>query len=90
MVDRLSLVIYVTCVHCTYTYVNISLFTQPSHPHRMSTEDLSRFTLDSGVGGRSEILQRKAIHRIYGDKAADIVDGLVKNPNVAVPVVLKR
>ncbi|XP_064388294.1 paired amphipathic helix protein Sin3a-like isoform X2 [Halichondria panicea] len=57
---------------------------------RMSSEELTQFTLDSGVGGRSEILQRKAIHRIYGDKAADIVDGLVKNPNIAVPVVLKR
>ncbi len=56
----------------------------------MSSEELTQFTLDSGVGGRSEILQRKAIHRIYGDKAADIVDGLVKNPNIAVPVVLKR
>ncbi len=64
--------------------------THTSHPHRMSSEELTQFTLDSGVGGRSEILQRKAIHRIYGDKAADIVDGLVKNPNIAVPVVLKR
>ncbi len=56
----------------------------------MSSEDLLRFTLDTGIGGRSEVLQRKAIHRIYGDKASDIIDGLIKNPNVAVPVVLKR
>lgn len=28
--------------------------------------------------------------RIYGDKAQDIIDGLKKNPVVAVPVVLRR
>ena len=28
--------------------------------------------------------------RIYGDKATDIVDGLKKNPVVAVPLVLRR
>ena len=74
-------------------YSPLHAHTTPSHnthPHRMSAEELSRFSLDNSVGGRSEILQRKAIHRIYGDKAADIVDGLIKNPSVAVPVVLKR
>ena len=30
------------------------------------------------------------IYRIYGDKAQDIIDGLKKNPVVAVPVVLRR
>lgn len=28
--------------------------------------------------------------RIYGDKAPDIIDGLKKNPVVAVPLVLRR
>ena len=28
--------------------------------------------------------------RIYGDKAGDIIEGLKKNPAVAVPLVLKR
>jgi len=28
--------------------------------------------------------------RIYGDKSSDIIEGLKKNPSVAVPVVLKR
>jgi hypothetical protein len=28
--------------------------------------------------------------RIYGEKAGDIVEGLKKNPSVAVPVVLRR
>jgi paired amphipathic helix protein Sin3a len=30
------------------------------------------------------------LSRIYGDKAQDIIDGLKKNPVVAVPVVLRR
>jgi hypothetical protein len=29
-------------------------------------------------------------YRIYGDKAPDIIDGLKKNPVVAVPLVLRR
>ena len=28
--------------------------------------------------------------RIYGDKSAEIIDGLKKTPQVAVPLVLKR
>lgn len=28
--------------------------------------------------------------RVYGDKSSDIIDGLKKNPVVAVPVVLRR
>lgn len=28
--------------------------------------------------------------RVYGDKGPDIIDGLKKNPVVAVPVVLRR
>lgn len=28
--------------------------------------------------------------RVYGDKSADIIDGLKKNPVVAVPIVLRR
>ena len=29
-------------------------------------------------------------YRIYGDKAPDIIEGLKKNPAVAVPLVLRR
>ena len=36
------------------------------------------------------MIHRKAIERVYGDKAADIVEGLKKNPVVAVPLVLRR
>ena len=56
----------------------------------MPPDDLSHFTLDSTLAGNSEVLQRKAIHRIYGDKAHDIIEGMMKSPSVAVPVVLKR
>lgn len=42
------------------------------------------------LAGTSEVIHRKAIQRIYGDKAVDIIDGLKKNPVVAVPLVLRR
>lgn len=33
---------------------------------------------------------QRAIRRIYGDKSGDIIDGLKRNPVVAVPLVLRR
>lgn len=57
---------------------------------RMSAEEQVKFRLDNTLGGTSEVIHRKAIHRIYGDKALDIIDGLKKNPAVSVPIVLKR
>ncbi|XP_051545084.1 SIN3 transcription regulator family member Aa [Myxocyprinus asiaticus] len=57
---------------------------------RMSAEEQAKFQLDNSLGGSSEIIHRKAIQRIYGDKALDIIDGLKKNPAVSVPIVLKR
>uniref|UniRef100_A0A8C5QFE1 Paired amphipathic helix protein Sin3b n=1 Tax=Leptobrachium leishanense TaxID=445787 RepID=A0A8C5QFE1_9ANUR len=57
---------------------------------RMSPEDQEKFRLDDCLGGTSEVIQRRAIHRIYGDKAPDIIESLKKNPATAVPVVLKR
>lgn len=57
---------------------------------RMSAEEQAKFRLDNTLGGSSEVVHRKAIQRIYGDKAADIIDGLKKNPAVALPIVLKR
>lgn len=56
----------------------------------MSAEEQVRFRLDNTMGGSSEVLHRKAIQRIYGDKAQDIIDGLKRNPAVSVPIVLKR
>ncbi|XP_072258271.1 paired amphipathic helix protein Sin3a isoform X3 [Pyxicephalus adspersus] len=57
---------------------------------RLSAEDQAKFRLDNSLGGTSEVIHRKALQRIYADKAADIIDGLKKNPAVAVPIVLKR
>uniref|UniRef100_A0A3Q3A3J1 Paired amphipathic helix protein Sin3a n=1 Tax=Kryptolebias marmoratus TaxID=37003 RepID=A0A3Q3A3J1_KRYMA len=57
---------------------------------RMSAEEQAKFRLDNALGGSSEVVHRKAIQRIYGDKAPDIIDGLKKNPAASVPIVLKR
>lgn len=56
----------------------------------MPPEELARFRLDDNLGGSSETIHQRAIHRIYGDKAVEIIMGLKKNPAVAVPIVLKR
>lgn len=58
--------------------------------NRMSPEELQRYHLDDYLGGTSQTIHQRAIHRIYGDKAADIIQGMKKSPSVAVPVVLKR
>ncbi|CAF4580200.1 unnamed protein product, partial [Rotaria magnacalcarata] len=39
---------------------------------------------------QSTVTQKQAIQRIYGDRATEIIDGLKRNPRVAVPIVLKR
>ncbi|XP_043946674.1 paired amphipathic helix protein Sin3b [Protopterus annectens] len=57
---------------------------------RMSQEDQEKFRLDDCLGGTSEVIQRRAIYRIYGDKAQEIIESLKKSPATAVPVVLKR
>ncbi|XP_030622002.1 paired amphipathic helix protein Sin3a isoform X2 [Chanos chanos] len=57
---------------------------------RMSAEEQAKFRLDNTIGGSSEVIHRKAIQRIYGDKAPDIIDGLKRNPAISVPIVLKR
>ncbi|KAK9393848.1 paired amphipathic helix protein Sin3a [Crotalus adamanteus] len=57
---------------------------------RLSAEEQAKYRLDNTLGGSSEVIHRKALQRIYADKATDIIDGLRKNPAVAVPIVLKR
>uniref|UniRef100_A0A8C5D141 Paired amphipathic helix protein Sin3b n=1 Tax=Gouania willdenowi TaxID=441366 RepID=A0A8C5D141_GOUWI len=57
---------------------------------RLSPEDQGRFRLDDCLGGTSEVIQRRAVYRIYGDKAPEIIEGLKRSPATAVPVVLKR
>ena len=57
---------------------------------RMTPEDRNRFKLDDTLGGTSAVIHQKAIRRIYGDKAQEIIEGLKKNPSVAVPLVIRR
>lgn len=57
---------------------------------RMSVEELMRYRLDDCLGGTSATIHQRALRRIYGEKAADIIQGLKRNPSVAVPVVLRR
>ncbi|XP_068143700.1 paired amphipathic helix protein Sin3a isoform X2 [Drosophila tropicalis] len=57
---------------------------------RMSSEELSKFHLDDHLGGTSQTIHQRAIHRIYGDKSGEIIQGMKKSPSVAVPIVLKR
>ncbi|XP_052754275.1 paired amphipathic helix protein Sin3b isoform X2 [Galleria mellonella] len=57
---------------------------------RMSPEDAAKYRLDDCLGGHSPTIHQRALRRIYGDKAVDIIAGLKKNPVVAVPVVLRR
>ncbi|KAJ8924461.1 hypothetical protein NQ315_007258 [Exocentrus adspersus] len=57
---------------------------------RMSSDEVAKFKLDDCLGGSSPTLHQRAIKRIYGDKAPDIIEGLKRNPMVAVPVVLRR
>lgn len=57
---------------------------------RMSQEEAQKFKLDDCLGGCSPTIHQRAIKRIYGDKASDIIEGLKKSPTVAVPVVLRR
>lgn len=58
--------------------------------NRMTAEESGKFRLDDSLGGSSSNIHQRAIRRIYGDKAPDIIDGLKKNPMVAVPLVLRR
>ncbi|CAH8605591.1 unnamed protein product [Dicrocoelium dendriticum] len=57
---------------------------------RMNREELSRFTLDESLSGTSAILMRKAIHRVYGDKAGDVIYGLKNCPSTVIPLVIQR
>ena len=58
--------------------------------HRMNAEEANRFKLDDCLGGSSPTIHIRAIRRIYGDKATEIIEGLKRIPQVAIPVVLRR
>ncbi|CAH8841345.1 unnamed protein product [Trichobilharzia szidati] len=57
---------------------------------RLNKEQLSQFHMDDKLGGTSAILMRKAIHRVYGDKAGDVIYGLKNCPNTVLPLVIQR
>lgn len=57
---------------------------------RMGPDEIAKYKLDDCLGGNSPTLHQRALKRIYGDKSPEIIDGLKKNPAVAVPIVLKR
>ena len=61
-----------------------------AHINTLTGEQLNNFQLDDQLGGESSFTQRQAVQRIYGERASEIIDGLKKNPRVAVPIVLKR
>ncbi|XP_031639948.1 paired amphipathic helix protein Sin3a [Contarinia nasturtii] len=57
---------------------------------RMSQDELLKFKLDDCLGGNSPTIHQRALRRVYGDKAPDIIQGLKKTPQIAVQVVLRR
>ena len=57
---------------------------------RMSQDELNEFELDECLGGSSPTIHQRAVRRLYGDKAGEIMDGLRKQPATAVPLVLRR
>ncbi|KAL7063042.1 hypothetical protein AAHC03_01798 [Spirometra sp. Aus1] len=57
---------------------------------RMSRDEQQNFHLDDLLGGTSAILMKKAIHRVYGDKAGDVIYGLKTCPATVVPIVIQR
>ena len=58
--------------------------------NRMNPDEAARFKLDDCLGGSSPTIHIRAIRRIYGDKASEIIEGLKRSPMVAIPVVLRR
>jgi paired amphipathic helix protein Sin3a len=46
-----------------------------------------QFTFDKSILG---VIHRNSIKRIYGDSGREMLDLLVKNPTVAIPVVIER
>jgi paired amphipathic helix protein Sin3a len=56
----------------------------------MTAEEKAQLTLGPTLGGTSVVIYRKAIRKIYGEKADEVITGLMKHPATAVPVVLRR
>lgn len=57
---------------------------------RMTADELHTYELDDKLGGDSFTIHQRTVKRLYGDKAADIIEGLKRHPVIAIPIVLKR
>ncbi|XP_055952597.1 paired amphipathic helix protein Sin3b-like isoform X1 [Argiope bruennichi] len=57
---------------------------------KMTSEEKSGLSVDQNFGGTSGVLHEKSLHRLYGDKTDELIEGLKRNPLVAIPIVLKR
>lgn len=57
---------------------------------RMQPDDANKYKLDDCLGGTSATIHQRALRRVYGDKAGDIINGLKKTPQIAVQLVLRR
>lgn len=56
----------------------------------MSDQEKNSLVLGPELGGTSAVIYKKAIRKIYGEKADEVIAGLQKTPSVALPVVLRR
>ncbi|KAL3310103.1 Paired amphipathic helix protein Sin3b, partial [Cichlidogyrus casuarinus] len=56
----------------------------------MSREEAQNYSIGENLGGSSAILMRKAIHRVYGDKAVEVIYGLKNSPRSVVPILIDR
>ena len=56
-----------------------------------TADEIAKFRLNpKTLGSNSEVIARKCIQRIYGDRAEDIIAAMVQNPFTNIPIVLKR
>lgn len=81
--------------YCSVFDFSLSPPAQILHAHRREIENMSadsadRHQLDENLGSTSGILMRKALQRLYGEKTREIIAGLQRNPQLAIPLVLKR
>jgi hypothetical protein len=56
----------------------------------VSQEEQAKFKLTPSLGGQSEVIPLRAIRKVYGDRAGEVMDGLKRFPAVALPIVLNR
>lgn len=55
-----------------------------------SVDNHGEFVLDGKLNGSSAMIYRRAIKRVYGEKADEVYEALQRTPSVSIPVVLRR